>query len=103
MLQYSTVNYQGIEFGANYDLSSFEYMHVDVWTASPEFENLEISLISPSNGEKTVLGKLDQDKWTSLDIPLREWTKQGLTIGYFSTKVGYKSLESEWSWNYILR
>ena len=80
MLQYSTVNYQGIEFGANYDLSSFEYMHVDVWTASPEFENLEISLISPSNGEKPVLGKLDQDKWTSLDIPLSEWTNQGLTI-----------------------
>ena len=65
MLQYSTVNYQGIELGGNYDLSSFEYMHVDVWTASPEFENLEISLISPSNGEKPVLGKLDQDKWTS--------------------------------------
>ena len=80
MLQYSTVNYQGIEFGGNYDLSSFEYMHVDVWTASPEFENLEISLISPSNGEKPVLGKLDQDKWTSLDIPLSEWTNQGLTI-----------------------
>jgi hypothetical protein len=80
MLQYSTVNYQGIELGGNYDLSSFEYMHVDVWTASPEFENLEISLISPSNGEKPVLGKLDQDKWTSLDIPLSEWTNQGLTI-----------------------
>ena len=80
MLQYSTVNYQGIEMGGNYNLSSFEYLHVDVWTASPEFENLEISLISPSNGEKPVLGKLDQDKWTSLDIPLSEWTNQGLTI-----------------------
>ncbi len=80
MLQYSNVNYQGIELGGNYDLSSFEYLHVDVWTASPEFENLEISLISPSNGEKPVLGKLDQDKWTSLDIPLTEWTNQGLTI-----------------------
>ena len=80
MLQYSNVNYQGIELGGNYDVSSFEYLHVDVWTASPEFENLEISLISPSNGEKPVLGKLNQDQWTSLDIPLTEWTNQGLTI-----------------------
>ncbi|MFL2609450.1 MAG: PKD domain-containing protein [Flavobacteriaceae bacterium] len=80
MLQYSNVNYQGIELGGNYDVSSFEYLHVDVWTASPEFENLEISLISSSNGEKPVLGKLNQDQWTSLDIPLTEWTNQGLTI-----------------------
>ena len=80
MIKYSKMNYQGVQFAAAQDVSNMEYMHIDVWTASPEFENLEISLISASNGEKPVLAKLNQDQWTSFDIPLSDWTSQGLTI-----------------------
>ena len=80
MIKYSKMNYQGVQFAAAQDVSNMEYMHIDVWTASPEFENLEISLISASNGEKPVLAKLNQDQWTSFDIPLTDWTSQGLTI-----------------------
>ena len=80
MIRYSKVNYQGVQLAEQQDISKMEYMHIDVWTASPEFENLEISLISASNGEKPVLAKLKQDEWTSFDIPLTDWTDQGLTI-----------------------
>ena len=80
MIKYSKVNYQGVQFAESQDVSGMEFMHIDVWTASPEFENLEISLISASNGEKPVLAKLNQDEWTSFDIPLTDWTDQGLTI-----------------------
>ena len=80
MIKYEKVNYQGVQLGSPQDVSNYEYMHIDVWTASPEFENLEISLISASNGEKPVLAKLNQDEWTSFDIPISDWTSQGLTI-----------------------
>ena len=81
MLRYSKVNYQGVQLAEQQDISKMEYMHIDVWTASPEFENLEISLISASNGERPVLAKLTQDEWTSFDIPISDWTSQnGFTI-----------------------
>jgi hypothetical protein len=81
MIRYSKVNYQGVQLAEQQDISKMEYMHIDVWTASPEFENLEISLISASNGERPVLAKLKQDEWTSFDIPISDWTSQnGFTI-----------------------
>lgn len=81
MIRYSKVNYQGVQLAEQQDISKMEYMHIDVWTASPEFENLEISLISASNGERPVLAKLTQDEWTSIDIPISDWTSQnGFTI-----------------------
>jgi hypothetical protein len=81
MIRYSKVNYQGVQLAEQQDISKMEYMHIDVWTASPEFENLEISLISASNGERPVLAKLTQDEWTSFDIPISDWTSQnGFTI-----------------------
>jgi len=81
MIRYSKVNYQGVQLAGQQDISKMEYMHIDVWTASPEFENLEISLISASNGERPVLAKLTQDEWTSFDIPISDWTSQnGFTI-----------------------
>ena len=47
---------------------------MDVYTA--EVANLRISLISQSNGERAVETQLTQDSWTSIDIPITEFTSQ---------------------------
>ena len=81
MLQYSNLNYQGIEFGADVDAvaTSMEYVHIDIW--SPDVTAFEFYLISRSSGEKYVLNNLVKDQWNSFDIPLSAFTDQGLTLG----------------------
>ena len=78
MIQYTNLNYQGIQLSAAQDLTSMEYLHMDVWTA--DMDRIETSLISLTNGEKPVWSTLTKDAWTSIDIPLSEFTNQGLTI-----------------------
>ncbi len=79
MLQYSNVSYQGVQLPNAVDLSKMEYLHMDIWTA--DMPKIETSLISASNGEKPVVSDLTADGWTSIEIPLSEFTNQGLTIG----------------------
>ena len=75
MLQYANLSYQGMDWSSNpQNVSSMEYIHMDVYTA--EVANLRISLISQSNGERAVETQLTQDSWTSIDIPITEFTSQ---------------------------
>ena len=81
ILQYTHLNYQGIQFAREIDLSAMEFLHLDVWTA--DATALDIYLISKStgaDGEKFVKKTLTADKWTSIDIPLNDYTKQGFVI-----------------------
>ena len=80
MLQYSNLNYQGIEFGSDVDAvaTSMEYVHLDVWTS--DLAALEFTLISRTSGEKYVINDLVAEEWSSFDIPLSEFTDQGLTL-----------------------
>jgi hypothetical protein len=78
MIQYSNLNYQGIDFGTNeIDASAMEYLHMDVWTA--DVDNFMVFPIS-RGGEKSVTTALKKGSWTSLDIPLSEYTSQGLSM-----------------------
>jgi hypothetical protein len=78
MLQYTNLSYQGVQFGSAQDLTSMEFVHMDVWTA--DLPQLETSLISLTNGEKPIVSDLTLNDWTSIDIPLSAFTDQGLTI-----------------------
>ena len=78
MLQYTVLSYQGIVLENPIDVSAMEYIHFDVWTA--DAPGIETSLISQSNGEKPVWRDLTKDQWTSIDIPISEFTDQGLTV-----------------------
>lgn len=78
MLKYINLSYQGIQFASAVDVSQMEYLHMDVWTM--DCNRIETYLISVSNGEKPVWRDLNADEWTSIDIPLSEFTNQGLTI-----------------------
>ena len=78
MLNYINLSYQGIVINQNIDVSAMEYLHLDVWTA--DSPGVETSLISATNGEKPVWRDLTANEWTSIDIPISEFTDQGLTV-----------------------
>jgi hypothetical protein len=78
IIQYGNLNYQGIDFGSSVDASSMEYLHIDVWTA--DLAALEIFPISAGTGEKSVSKALVANQWVSLDIPLSDFTSQGLSM-----------------------
>ncbi len=76
----SNLNYQGIVFGSNADVSAMTHFHVDVWTINET--SLQFFQISNTTGERSVnLGTpypaLTQGSWVSYDIPLTAWTSQG--------------------------
>ncbi|TXG36993.1 hypothetical protein [Seonamhaeicola maritimus] len=81
MLQYINLSYQGIALadGTSVDVSGMEYLHMDVWT-SGDASRIETSLISLSNGEKPVWSDLTAGEWTSIEIPISDYTDQGLTV-----------------------
>ncbi|NND53150.1 MAG: hypothetical protein HKN54_12190 [Flavobacteriaceae bacterium] len=76
MLQYTNLSYQGNQFGSPQDVSQMEYIHLDVWT-DDVLNTIEVSLISVSNGERPVVVPLNQNGWTSIDIPISDYTDQG--------------------------
>lgn len=78
MIQYSNLNYQGIQIGATQDVSSMEFLHLDVWTA--DALDIETYLISVASGEKFIKTTLNKDAWTSITIPVSDFTDQGLTV-----------------------
>ena len=83
MLQYINLSYQGIALadGTTIDVSGMKYLHMDVWTAD-ENMRIETSLINnPADvTEKPVWSDLTAGEWTTIDIPLTDYTDQGLTV-----------------------
>lgn len=76
-IKYSNMNYQGIVIGENVDASAFGFVHIDVWSA--DYTSLPFYMISGS-GEKSVTLNLTPNQWNSINIPLSEFTNQGLNI-----------------------
>ena len=78
MVQYANLNYQGVQFAAAQNVSNMQYLHMDVWTA--DLEALEIFPISVGSGEKSVTKTLTKDEWTTIEIPISDFTDQGLDM-----------------------
>ena len=90
ILKYDLLNYQGTDFDANpQDLSTMDKMHIDVW--SPEDDAINIYLINKTEGgseEKPVALNLTIEEWKSFDIPLSDFTSQGMSVdNVFQLKV----------------
>jgi len=80
MLQYSNISYQGNQLENPIDVSQMEYIHMDVWTADV-VQSIEVSLISLTNGERPVVVNLTPNEWTSIEIPISDYTDQsGFTV-----------------------
>ncbi len=77
-IQYSNLNYQGIQYGETVDASAMEYLHIDVWTT--DAPNIQVFPISIATGEQQVTLDLVADQWNSFDIPISDFTSQGLSM-----------------------
>ncbi|MDB9883008.1 T9SS type A sorting domain-containing protein [Bacteroidia bacterium] len=78
MIEYSNLNYQGIEFGETIDATGMDTLHLDVW--STDVSNLEVYPISVASGEKQVTIALTANSWNNIDIPLADYTAQSLDM-----------------------
>ena len=81
MLQYSTLNYQGIQIGETINVTAMEYLHVDIWTpalASVDIYPLQVGVAAEDEVFKTL--ELVAGEWSSFDIPLTFFTDQGLPL-----------------------
>ena len=72
VLAYPNFSYQGIALNANYDVSTMEYLHVDIWTDGGVAPN--IFLISPGPVETPYAISNVAGSWQSLDIPLSNFS-----------------------------
>ncbi len=84
MLQYINLSYQGIALadGTTVDVSGMEFLHLDVWT-SGDATRIETSIINNASGTATeapVWSDLTAGEWTSIEIPISDYTDQGLTV-----------------------
>ena len=86
MLQYINLSYQGIALkdGTSVDVSDMEFLHLDVWTSqNGDITDLETSLINNTAGgatEAPVTKSITAGEWTSIEIPIKDYTDQGLTV-----------------------
>lgn len=71
-LLYTSLNYQGIQLGSNQNLSGMTHLHLDFWTANSA--ELQVFIISPGPAEKPYSLTVPTSGWTSIDIPLTEFT-----------------------------
>ncbi len=81
MLNYINLSYQGIDIGSAINASSMEFLHIDVWTA----DDMSIDIYPLPNGvvpddERFVTKVLVANQWNSFDIPLSDFTDQGLPM-----------------------
>lgn len=82
-LRYQNLNYQGTEF-ANQDVSAYEFLHVDFWTATSTA--LSFFLISP--GAETGYGlPITPGQWVSVDIRLDSYVPPVNLANVFQFKV----------------
>lgn len=88
MLQYTNINYQGIDFsGTPQDVSQMEYIHIDVWTSGES--EAKLSPISSGPNETAYDLDLTAQQWSSFDIPLSYFTDQNPLVD-FSTIIQFK-------------
>jgi hypothetical protein len=77
-LQYGNLNYQGTQFGSTVDASEMEFLHIDMWTM--DASQVSIFPISLASGEKSVDLPVVPGEWQQYDIPLSDFTDQGLSV-----------------------
>lgn len=75
-LKFSGLNFQGIQFASSQDVSGMEFLHLDFWTANSTA--LSLFLISPGPAETAKVLTVPTTGWTSMDIPLTDFSAVNL-------------------------
>jgi hypothetical protein len=71
-LVYTGLNYQGMQLGSNQNVSTMTHLHLDFWTANST--ELRVFLISPGPAEKPITLTVPTSGWSSVNIPLTDFT-----------------------------
>ena len=77
-LAYTTFNYEGIEFPTAVNASSYSSLHLDVWTSDCTTFDVYLINTSPSTVEQKYSITPTASGWTSIDIPLSNYTSIAL-------------------------
>jgi hypothetical protein len=86
VMRYANFNYQGTQFDHVFPVATgMKYLHLDIWTETETKVDVFPICWNGSGNEaekfKTVtIGSSDQGSWKSVDIPLSDFTSQGLTM-----------------------
>ncbi|MFY7885363.1 MAG: Ig-like domain-containing protein, partial [Dolichospermum sp.] len=75
--RYATLNYQGIEISGSINVSTMQYLHVDIWTAN--CTAFEVFLINEGAGEQGYTITPTASGWKSVDIPLTQYNSVSLS------------------------
>ncbi|HEY6913528.1 MAG TPA: hypothetical protein VI413_02540, partial [Paludibacter sp.] len=83
VLKYENLNYQGTVLGSHIYPLSMKYLHIDVWSADET--SLQVFPIcwtgTANEAEKyKTLTPIALNQWNSFDIPMTDFTSQGLTM-----------------------
>jgi len=79
-LVYEVLNFQGTNLGSEYggvpqDVSEYDYLHVDFWTANAT--TLNFFVLDQSAGEVSYPISITTGEWVALDIPLSHFSNGG--------------------------
>ena len=77
--KYTNLNYQGVQLATDLNVSTMNYLHIDLWTAN--ITSFKVSLIntSPATVEQAVTLTPTLNGWNSFNIPLASYNTIALT------------------------
>ncbi|MBP6430445.1 MAG: hypothetical protein KA319_01660 [Ferruginibacter sp.] len=75
-LRYANFNYQGVQFGAGQNVTSFGFLHLDYYSTNADL--LKVYLISPGGVETPFTLTVPTTGWNSVDIPLSSFAPVAL-------------------------
>lgn len=86
--KYVNFNYQGVQLASDLNVSTMNFLHIDLWT--PNMTSFKVSLIntSPATVEQAVTLTPTLSGWNSFNIPLASFNTINMT------KIGQLKLES---------
>jgi hypothetical protein len=79
-LKYANLNYEGTVVGSVQDASAMEFLHIDMWTADATV--VQVSPVASSGAPTENLVSLTPINagWNSYDIPVGDFTANGMTL-----------------------
>ena len=77
--KYTTLNYQGVQLASDLNVSTMNYLHIDLWT--PNITSFKVSLINttPATVEQAVTLTPTLSGWNSFNIPLASYNTVSMT------------------------
>jgi hypothetical protein len=67
----TNLNYQGLELNADFNVTTYTHLHIDVYTTTTAFQ---VFLVARGAGEKAVTLQPTAAGWNSFDIPLTDYS-----------------------------